>query len=490
MKHHLRLILFLLVAAASIAAASGPQRKAARAAFRPITIGQFQASVRRLLYDTLLRHASVGVSIVSVNGGRIMMEQNARQFFHPASTAKLFTTSAALAILGKDWQCATLLTTDGHVEGATLNGNLIIRGAGDPLFRVADMDSLATTLRRAGITRISGDLIANVSLFDSVEWGKGWMWDDEPDPDEAFLSPVMVERNAVHVTVSPADSAGKAPSVEVSPPSGELNVDNSAVTSRDPLIPELTVTREPGSSRILVRGGIHPGDAPVETELSVRNPTRHFLTLFSDHLRSNGIELSGAIRTDTNEGTRELARVSRRLDSIVTVVNKESYNLGAESLLKILAVKRDGPPGTASQGITVLREFFAGMGLDTTELLLVDGSGVSWYNLATPAFFTRLLRVLAVRQAGIFPAFLSSLPVAGVDGTLKDRLELVGGREPVRAKTGTLSGVSTLAGYAVTRNGVLCAFCIMCDHLPGEVHLLHNVQDDIVRLLARLDYRR
>ncbi len=490
MKRHHRYLLILLTCLLPASVLGGSQRKAARPSRAPITIGQFQSSVRRLLHDTLLRHASIGVSVVAVNSGRIMMEQNSHQFYHPASTAKLFTTSAALAILGKDWKCNTVLTTDGTIEGNTLKGNLIVLGGGDPLFRVSDFDTFSYALRRSGISQIAGDLIGNTSLFDSAEWGKGWMWDDEPDPDEAFLSPLIVERNAVRVTVTPSDSIGKPPAVVIAPQCDDLTIENTAVISRDIAAPELSVTREPGSSRIRVRGGIRPGDPEYGTDLSVRNPQEHFLRLMRENLKANGIELRGTLRIDSAAGSRELARISRGLDSIVTVVNKESYNLGAESLLKNLAAKRFGPPGRSAEGISVLMDFFSGLKLDTAELELVDGSGVSWYNLATPAFFTGLLRVLAVREQALFPIFLSSLPIAGNDGTLKDRLENLGTREAVHAKTGTLSGVSTLAGYARTRNGVLCAFCIMCDHLPGQVHLLRNAQDDIVRLLTRLDYRR
>ncbi|HLB01011.1 MAG TPA: D-alanyl-D-alanine carboxypeptidase/D-alanyl-D-alanine-endopeptidase, partial [Bacteroidota bacterium] len=202
----------------------------ARTPSGPLTPGEFETWLRSVLSEPALSRAFVGIHIVRAEDGATIAAYNAGKLFHPASNMKLLTTAAALALLPGDFSFRTELFADARIEDSVLRGNLYVRGGGDPLADTLDIDSLAAIVGGAGIRRIEGDLVGDVSIFDTVGWGKGWMWDDEPDPDEAFISALTFNRNAVTVTVAPAGRAGEPLAVTLAPEPAYFAIDNLSVT--------------------------------------------------------------------------------------------------------------------------------------------------------------------------------------------------------------------------------------------------------------------
>jgi D-alanyl-D-alanine carboxypeptidase/D-alanyl-D-alanine-endopeptidase (penicillin-binding protein 4) len=193
-----------------------------------------------------------------------------------------------------------------------------------------------------------------------------------------------------------------------------------------------------------------------------------------------------AVRRTAPPGEDTLAAVSRSLDTVLAVINKESDNLSAELLLKTIAAERVPGPGSARAGLAVVKEYLAGVGIDTSRMILADGSGVSWYTAVSPEALTALLRA-EYGQGQTYPRFRASLSVAGVDGKLRNRMKGSRAEGNAAAKTGTLSGVGCLSGYVASADGRTLAFSILGNHFPGEGAVLRSLQNTIVALLARTD---
>lgn len=443
-------------------------------------------AIDSLLSDSTFANCFLGISIVAVDDGTTLFARNDEKLFHPASNQKLFTTAAALHLLPAGFQFTTQAEARGIVKKGVLQGDLIVRGSGDPTVTTTDLDSLALRIRARGIKTVAGDLVGDAGRFDSVYWGHGWMWDDEPDPDEAFISPLTVNGNSVKVVVHAGRRRGSRPSVTVEEVASFLSVRNLSVTSYDTTLPPLLITRQPHVNTVDVEGRISPGTVH-ETKVSVWRPEIYFLRLFRQRLAAHGVRINGRIRLASQHGSRTVGTIVHSIDTVLRKINKESDNLGAENLLKTIAAEKRGEPGSSADGLTLVRAFASSRGIDTSHITLSDASGVSWYNSVSPAEFTKLL-LGEYRVRDTFERFRATLPVAGIDGTLANRM--IGSRAEgnARAKTGTLTGVSALSGYITAADGTPLAFSILCNHFRGELAPLRTLQDSILTLLA--NYRR
>lgn len=475
----------ILVATLVLASCGGSIRPVHEQTLKPVAASNslLTSRIDRIVNSPDLASCFIGIKIRSLADGTVLYEQNADKLFHPASNMKLLTTATALHSLPSDFQFTTRLLSDASIADGVLRGDLYVRGAGDPLLRDSDLDSLVEQVRSAGVRRISGDIIGDVSMMDTLYWGAGWMWDDEPYAEHAFITPLTVNANAVTILISPGDKIGRPARVIIDPPSPFLQIVNTSVTTTDTLFPILDVTRRSRENTIAVSGRVGPGTAERKFFLSVWRPELYFLSMLKDKLAESGVVVKGNVRLGTYAGDRWLAEISHPLDSIVSQINKLSDNLAAELLLKTVGSVRMGIPGSATSGLAVVKEYLTGIGLDTSQMILKDGSGVSWYNGVTP---DQLLDLLTCEYAdrSTFPRFYASLPIAGVDGTLKSRMIGTRAEGNVHAKTGTLTGVSSLSGYVTTADGVMLAFSIMCNHYPGQIAALRSAQNHIMELLA------
>jgi D-alanyl-D-alanine carboxypeptidase/D-alanyl-D-alanine-endopeptidase (penicillin-binding protein 4) len=343
-------------------------------------------------------------------------------------------------------------------------------------------------ISRAGIRAIEGDLAGDVSRFDSIAWGRGWMWDDEPSSDFAYVTPLSVSHNAVEIRVAPGAKTGHEPALSVAPATEGLVMFNTAVTTADTLVPPLTADRLHGTNTFRVAGRIAPGDTAERLEVSVWQPERWCLELLRERLAARGVSVRGActIWTTPPPGFDTIASVSRSLDTVLAAVNKESDNLAAELLLKTIAAESGRRPGTSAAGIAIVKEYLAGVGVDTSAVQMADGSGVSFYNEVSPEALLGLLQA-EYSQPATFARFRASLPVAGVDGTLRGRMKGTRAQGNAAAKTGTLTGVSTISGYLTSADGRPVAFCILASHFPGPAGAVRALQNEIIALLAQTE---
>jgi serine-type D-Ala-D-Ala carboxypeptidase/endopeptidase (penicillin-binding protein 4) len=434
-----------------------------------------------LVPDSLFPPSNVGINVVSLRTKETLYALNPTALFNPASNQKLFTGSTALAMLGPSFTLSTIVSID------TASSTLCVRGQGDPLMTTHDIDSLARLVAPLIPTGVGWHLVGDVSYFDDLYWGDGWTWDGEPADYAMFISPLIVNSNAVHVEVSPGIAPGDSTFVIVTPPSAMFPVENRGRTTADTALAPLRISRKwrERSNVLTVDGEIKLGARFQSEDLSVWQPERYFVSLFADKLRSLGVVIADTTIERTPRNGTVMYRYGHNLDTALTFIEKVSDNLGAESLLRILAAEKVGTPGSAEIGVHVVNYFLSRAGIDTSDIAIADGSGLSRYDLTSTESITRLLTVMHADTAS-FPTLFHALPIAGVDGTIGRRMRGSRAEANLRAKTGSLSAVTALSGFVTTADGEPLAFSILMQSFPGSSRDYRLVQDRIGAYLAGL----
>jgi D-alanyl-D-alanine carboxypeptidase/D-alanyl-D-alanine-endopeptidase (penicillin-binding protein 4) len=461
---------------------------------QPATDAPRAALLRRidaLLATPTLRGGIQGVLIRSLADGTTWYERNSDLLFMPASNQKLIVSAAALCILGPDWRPVSRLVRTGPIgPDRTLEGDLVLQGAGDPTLESADMTRLADAVRRAGIRRVRGRVLGDDSRFDAVRYGRGWSWDYLSDDYAAEIGALTIDRGVVRVRVEPGRAPGELVQVALDPPDGSCTVVVEAATGPPGSAPGLTVERSLGSDVIRVTGSLPLGGPAQTVPTTIDRPARYVATVLAARLKQAGVAVDGgADETRTAPpGAVEIARLTGKpLSSLLVQLNKTSDNLIAECLLKTLGAEK-GRAGSAEEGARVIGEWLASVGVDPAEVRIADGSGLSRLNGVSPRALVGILAAMHARPDA--KAFFGSLPVAGVDGTLRNRLRGSRAANNCRAKTGYIGWVSSLSGIVTTRTGEPLAFSILMNNHRCPNAVATNIQDRIVDLLAETAERK
>lgn len=394
----------------------------------------------------------------------------------PASVMKILTSTTALSCMGSNFTFDTKLCITGTIAAdSTLNGDLYVVGGLDPSFSEQDMRSLIKDLKKAGIKKINGSVVADVSIMDSVYWGSGWCWDDAPASFQPYISPLMVHEGFVGVSVKPTVK-GKAPTVNIYPSNKFIRVINKAVTNDKTLGP-LTITRDwiNNDNTIIVSGNCTQNQAK---ELSIVGSADFFFSLFREYLSDCGVIADksgwGVCPSDANV----VAKVSHGLKPILKEALKESNNLYAEAMFLQLG-RFAKPKGVSFKDAAEYEELFIRRTLknDKTSFNIADGCGLSMYDYVSSDLVIDMLKYV-YKNSLLYNVMYDCLPISGMDGTLRGRLGTSKTIGKIRAKTGSVTGSCTLAGYAVGADGRQFAFCIMNE---GAIKMApsRNVQDAI-----------
>jgi serine-type D-Ala-D-Ala carboxypeptidase/endopeptidase (penicillin-binding protein 4) len=443
---------------------------------------QLRNDINSILADSLFIPANAGIKVVSLEKGDTLFEHNSKILMNPGSNMKLLTSAAALSILDTGYQFSTAVFIDSAPFDGILSGNIYLKGYGDPDLKTSDLESLAMEVSRMGITDIKGNIIVDDSFFDDDYWGAGWAWDDESDPGAPQINALSVNKNCVRVSFL-ADSISIYPYLE--PRTEFVNVINKTKLAIDSITAPLKYKRLSlnNPNTILVEGELLKFGRSTQ-KVPICLPEYYTGIIFKESLKRAGINVRGNIAEGTIPlGIREIARHYQSVDETITYMNKVSDNLSAENILKILGAAKYGVPGSAKNGTFVINRFLSDLGIDTTKLLIADGSGVSRYNLLSADQLVQLLSAL-YKRSRIFPVFYNSLPIAGVDGTLVRRMTTFPAASNLRAKTGNLNGVSCLSGYVLSRDGEMLVFSIMIQNFIAPAYYYLRVQDRIGSLLS------
>ncbi|MDI6803711.1 MAG: D-alanyl-D-alanine carboxypeptidase/D-alanyl-D-alanine-endopeptidase [Bacteroidota bacterium] len=444
-----------------------------------------------LLNNKLLDAAFVGIKVVNLTKNETIYEKNPNKLFRPASNMKLITTGAAIELMSADFYFKTELITDGEIVDSILNGNLYLKGYGDPLLQTGDLDSLLNYLFTKKIKRIKGNLIGDVSFFDDNYWGKGWMWDDEPEPFAAFITPLTINGNSVKIFVTPGAKIGETVKVTIEPETEYVHIINSAITSaiNDTAIEKLSVirNRKERNNIITVSGYIPLDSKGKEFAVSVWKPELFTLQLLRKKLEQSNIKIEGTVLIDTISRGKPVAAIDRPIDSVLSEINKNSNNMASENLLKTLSAEILKTRGNSEASISLVNKFLSSIEIDTNKIVIADGSGVSRYNLLSSNAVVKLLSYYHRNQK--YNRFYSTLSIAGVDGTLKNRFQTGNVKNNFRGKTGTHSDALSLSGYLRNSNNDTLAFSIFFNNVLPDFYTklkdYRDIQDAIVEVLAK-----
>lgn len=441
--------------------------------------------IDEILEDTLMQKGTTGIMIISAATGEVLYERNGGKFFSPASNIKLLTTAGALFMLKPEFRFKTPLLTDGSISGDTLKGNIILQGKGDPTLDTEKFTKLAKRLKLIGINTIEGDVLFDDMYFDTIPYGRGWMWNDLEYGFGAPISALSVNKNSCQISVKPEKNNGDSVTVYIEPKTTFIFLRNEAITGDTD---NLTVKRifENNKNVILIRGTLPVQAATKRYIRSIEKPSLYVASLFAEKMKENGITITGRIKKGfaTQLHDTLLINQSEPLIKILYDLNKESSNFIAEHILKTIGAEAVDLPGTAEKGIKAIEAFMKEKGITKEDFIQRDGSGLSRYNLISPRQITSLLFYLYHRFE-YAPELLTVLPTGGVDGTLRNRMREEGIIRKVRAKTGTMSNVSTLSGYCVTNSGKVLIFSIMMKDYIASPSYVRDLQDKIIKILIK-----
>jgi len=477
------------------AQAAASSRRAATRAPIDCRAGFLAQRITCLLNARPFNRAPWGVAIADRHN-RIVFERNGRRLFVPASGVKLVVTAVASALLPPDYRYRTSVYAAGPVVGGVVRGDLVLYGRGDPTLSGRDFpsvfaafDELADTLRGRGVTQVTGDLVGDASYFDSATVHPSWQSYDLNWWYAAPVTALAFNDNSVDFLVAPGPP-GQPPAITFQPDFGLVQFANRARTVSANSKRTLDFFRLPGTNVVWAEGDLPAGAEPDTEYFAIHDAPAYAAAALRRSLESRGITVGGRIRTTFDSTAYAAARLgaplaehlSPPLPEIIRPILETSQNWFAEMLLKTLGRELRGE-GTWAAGLDVERRFLIdSLGVDSTLFALVDGSGLSTWNLMAPRALVRLL--LRMGDHPRAAAFLGALPVAGQTGTLQRRFgNTLAGR--VRAKTGSINHVNTLAGYLELTDGRVWTFSIeLNNHAGTEREALARI-DAIVAALAR-----
>ena len=474
----------------SCCAKKSPAKGEARSPKRAAPAELFGARADTLLDALPKSKGDWGMLIVDAQTGEPLYEKNADSYFVPASNMKLFTTALALAKLGPDYKFHTTLETRGAISlDGTLSGDVILVGRGDPnlsnrkfpyeLKEEFDgppekaLAELADALVVRGVKEIAGDVVGDDSYFPRERYPNGWEIDDMVWEYGAAISAIVVNDNTVALTLTPGEKIGDPVNATVAPLTPDFSLQNDVTTAEPGLKSDLTLTREPGANLVVVRGTLPANGAPRKLVLAIEEPALHAASLLARLLAERGVKVDGQIRsvhvpdTDISPRTILAEHLSVPLGDSVKLVNKISQNLHAEMLLRT-AARQNGMWSTPEDLLKVPQDFYAAAGIAPDDVIQTDGSGLSRHDLITPRAAVTLLKY-AQGQTWFAP-YYASLPVAGIDGSLQDRLKGTVAAGRIHAKTGSVEHVRTLSGFAETPSGRMLIFSFLSNNQGGKNH--------------------
>ena len=459
----------------------GPQRQSA---LTKKAAAKFAARAETLLETGPAGKGEWGLLIVDAQTGETLFEQNADRYFVPASNMKLFATALALAKLGPEYRFHTTLETSGTVANGVLTGNLALVGRGDPnlsnrkfpydLKEEFDgppekvLAELVDALAAKGVKEVTGDIIGDDSYFPRERYPSGWEINDMVWEYGTAISSIVLDDNTVTLTLTPGEQPGSAVQATVNPATQDFVLENDVTASAPEAKSDLTLTREPGANLVVVKGTMPAKGSPRKlTPLAVQEPAQHAAAVLKRLLESRGIQVDGVARVShaaakSAEDPLVLAEhVSVPLSDAIKLINKISQNLHTEMLLRTVA-RQTGVWATPEDLMKVPQDFYASAGIAPDDVIQADASGLSRHDLVTPRAIVALL-AFAQKQPW-FETYYGSLPVAGVDGTLEDRMKNTPAAGRIHAKTGSVEHVRTLSGFAETLSGRRLIFSFLSNN--------------------------
>ena len=451
--------------------------------YLPTTLGQHldYSEIESLIKQHLPSNSEVGISVYNLSTDQYVYNYQAEKLSRPASTLKLVTAITALSNPIAPFE--TTLWIDGDLKGKTLYGNIYIVGGLDPEFSEPEMNQLISKFTELPIDTLVGNIFGDVSLKDSLYWGNGWAWDDNPGSYQPYISPLMYNKGKVEITAKPS-IPGELAQLSAYPKSTYYTLDNQTVSNRKQA-GNFKLTRGwlQDLNNIQAYGNVSRTQVK---EINIANSAYFFIHSFCDKLIDCGIYIDGYYGIEEFKHTQTsqlIAQIHTPIDKVIKTMLKDSDNLNAEALLIQLGKLSKQKHLSTKDGLKKVEELLTHIQVQAEEYRIVDGSGLSPYNLISPQLLVKLLR-FAYQDKALFNTLYQALPIAGIDGTLAYRMKNTSAYNRTKAKTGTISAVSGLSGYTTNSKGEILAFAILNQNILKQSQA-RRFQDAVCDLLSR-----
>lgn len=424
----------------------------------------------------------IAILVRSLDTGEIIYEKNANHLMIPASVQKLLTAIAALAYLGPNFTFNTSLLTDGQINAnGVLQGNLVVKFSGDPSLKASDVTNLFRQLAAKGVRRIQGSVFIDNDDYNRAPYGTGWVEKDFMYHYAAPLNAIIINENSFNLTLRPSVRPNQLAIVSSNLPLNAAHFQNSLLTSSGKRGCAVAIKSDQ-QNNYKISGCIVKRWGVQTSLLAVKNPDSYAKSLVSVSLQDNNIAFNGRVMMNHDPDAHKVLVIheSAPLKTLIIRMLKKSDNIFANTLLKKLGQMYFQTTGTWENGVQAIKDILSQKAhINFTNSVILDGAGLSPYNLITPNQLSTLLNY-AYHDRQIAPYLLTALPIAGVDGTLKHRMHSL----QVRGKTGTLKSVSSLAGYLVTNRHHHLSFVIMVNGYAGRCYPYTHLQDQICQYLV------
>ena len=425
--------------------------------------------INEIIIDSGL-DVSIGIKMVSIKSGKTLYELNSEKLFTPASNIKLFTLATALHYLGENHVFKTRVYK--------YKDNLILKGSGDPDLSVKELDSLA--YRTSKFISTVDTLFLDASQMDSTYYGNGWMWDEGSWWYAAPVNALSLNDNCIDFIISPG-KLGKPANVKTYPETNYISYLNNSKTVRQTNnFKKISIIRDWKNKKnnFTISGNLHPNAIPDTLRRNIENPSLYTGTIFKKLLKKYGVSVKQVSTLFTNKKGNQIASHSSKglLHSSKNLMN-ESDNLTAELFIKKIGSINNNQ-GNWKNGLSKMKSFLNdSVGIDTTQIRIADGSGLSRYNLVNASEITKFLEWIFKSQYK--KDFISCLPNGGMKkGTMENRLNTAG--ERIRVKTGGLSGITNISGYIFSKKYGPIAFSILTSGYVGNSNPFRALQDNII----------
>lgn len=420
--------------------------------------------------------ANGGIGVVSLEKREMLFSKNAETPLNPASVMKILTAAVSLKYLGPDFRFSTKFY-------ATTDGDLIVRGEGDPSMVVENVKEIAQIIKKEGVCRLRNILFDDSYFADYTQPGLT----NDKSRYNSFTGALSLNYNRIIIEYSPASTVGGPATVRADAGKGILiDLNNHVKTSARGGAAYINLEPAIGENGLAfaVKGQIPIGYKSRRTELHISLPPLYFSEALKSALKEIGCAVSGGIYRSKGMRVKQLVLdySSKPLAEIIADMNKFSNNMIAEQLVKFLGARFVGEPGTTTKGIYVMRKYLSDIGIPPTSCHIVNGSGLSYDNRMSAYQFLKIIYDM-YRDKKLWLAFYDSLSIAGKDGTLKNnyRKSVLYGK--LRAKTGSVSSVRSIAGVIPSADGELIAYAILLNE-PENTRISHKIRDDIATSIA------
>ena len=455
--------------------------------------GSLQQEVDRLLASPDAKAARVSVRILEADTGKVLYSYHAEDVLPVASNAKLVTSAAALDLLGSKFELTTTVVARGEIRNGVLYGDLVLVGRGDPSMSthwypdvMAPMRRLASEAASSGIRTVTGDMVADDLYFDRQFLCPTWPSNQWINWYEAPVAALAFNDNCVNVSVSAGPSDGAPAVLTYYPPVGYANIINAILTTSSKKRHGYAFDRKSLENNVTAKGYFYARSEPSEDTFTVYDPSLYTAAALRAALQEAGVGVQGATRLmDPSEeptlvGCRVLAVNRISLGEVVKYCNVNSQNLYAEMLLKTLGREVVGQ-GSFQGGAQAVARYLQELNIFPGTYWAADGCGLSHETRYSAKILTEVIRHMY--QSPEVVAFRDSLPLAGFDGTMEERLTEPEYRGKVRAKTGYILNASALSGFAQTSNGKTLIFSMVFNNFKGYRYSIRPLQDEICRAM-------